>query len=88
MPGNLLAMAISGGVLIIVGIGCIIWGSQEAAQDYHILISHADVHTDTKKLVTNWRANSGAGALIAGGIISIIIGVSLLGLMAYIIYWG
>jgi hypothetical protein len=88
MAGNLLAMAIAGGVLVLVGIGCIIWGSREAAQDYRILVSHADVRTDAKKLVTNWRVNSGAGALIAGGIIAIVVGAFLLGLLAYTIYHG
>jgi uncharacterized iron-regulated membrane protein len=88
MAGNLLAMAIAGGILVLVGIGCIIWGSREAAQDYRILISHADVRTDAKKLVTNWRANSGAGSLIAGGIIAIVIGAALIGLMFYLIYRG
>jgi len=89
MPGNQLAMAIAGGIFILVGIICIIWGSRESAADYRILIDHADVHTDTKKLVGNsWKANSGAGALIAGGIISIIVGAALIGLMFYLINRG
>ena len=89
MPGNQIAMAIAGGIFILLGIIAIIWGSREAASDYNILISHADVSTDTKKLVENrWRANSGAGALIAGGIISIVVGLALIGLMFYLIYRG
>lgn len=74
---------------MLLGIVVIIWGSREDSSDYNILVSHADAHTDIKKLVgNNWRVNSGAGALIAGGIISIVVGIALLGLMTYLIYHG
>ncbi|RJQ40440.1 MAG: hypothetical protein C4555_01530 [Dehalococcoidia bacterium] len=88
MPGNL-AMAIVGGVFVVAGIIGILWGRREARQDFNILASHADVRTDARKLVQNsWRINSGAGALVAGGIIAIIVGVVLLGLLVYLIYRG
>lgn len=88
MTDNWLAMAIVGGVFLLVGIVGIIWGRREAAEDYHILISHADVRTDAKKIVQNWQANSGAGALIIGGLISITIGLFLLILFAIHLYQG
>ncbi|MFH0942032.1 MAG: hypothetical protein V1823_03305 [Chloroflexota bacterium] len=88
MPNSWLAMLVAGGVFLLVGVAGLLWGRREATQDYHILTSRADVHTDIKKVVQNWRANSGAGSLMMGGVISIVIGLFLLVLFAVHFYRG
>lgn len=89
MSGTWLAMLVVGVIFLLVGVGGMLWGRREANQDYNILISHADAHTDIKKLVGNrWRVNSGAGALMMGGIVSIILGLFLLALVAFHFYRG
>jgi len=81
-------MMILGGVFILLGLGGMLWGKREASDDYQSITARADVHTDTKQILEDWQSNSGSGALTMGGLLTLIIGLFLLALGAFLLFQG
>lgn len=85
MLSNWLIMLIVGGVFVFLGLAGMLWGRREAGEDFRSISARADVHTDARKLLEDWRTNSGSGALKMGGLLSVIIGLFLLVLGTFLL---
>lgn len=88
MPNNWLMMLMVGGVFILLGLAGLLWGKREASEDYQMISDRADVDTDARQLLEDWRSKSGSGALKMGGLLTIIIGLFLLVLSAVFLLRG
>jgi len=78
MLNEWLIMLILGGAFVLIGLGGVFWGKKEAGEDYQSITARADVHTDTRKFLEDWKADSGSGALKLGGLLALVVGIFLL----------
>ena len=88
MPSSWLVVMIASGIFLLLGLASFLWGRREANEDYQSITARADIHTDIKKVVQDWQANSGSGSLKMGGLLSIIIGLFLLALSVTLLLRG
>jgi hypothetical protein len=56
MLNDWLITMILGGVFVLFGLGGVLWGKKEASEDYQSITARADVHTDTRKFLEDWKS--------------------------------
>lgn len=67
---------IVGGIIFLLGIGSIIWGSKEETHYYDSLVTRFDL----REFFSRWPPRPEPGALKAGGWIAIAVGIVLAGI--------
>jgi hypothetical protein len=82
-PGSLI-LTVMGGVFVAVGAGIFFKGKINEKREYDALTSR----TDMKGFLEHSPEHSRAGALKLGGMISIIVGLVMLGIVGGLRLWG
>ncbi len=79
-----LMLTVMGGVFVAVGAGIFFKGKIDAKKEYDTLTSR----TDMKEFIEHSPEHSKAGVFKLGGMISIIIGLVMLGIVGGLRFWG
>jgi hypothetical protein len=81
---DILILTVMGGVFVAVGAGIFFKGKIDAKREYDTLTSR----TDMKEFTEHSPEHSRAGVFKLGGMISIIIGLVMLGIVGGLRLWG